>query len=174
MAINDSEEARLAAARSRKRQNQDVPYLIRDDGDLYPNVPLVAKDVRFRPFHGDVNASLNERLDYLRGIAKKRKVTYNPQDTEPFEIGTADLDDLLMFAMDEYGVALDSSLPLRKLREQVYRLSQGMEAADEKSPTGLRGVDVSEAEQQEPEQQPEAEAEPEHTHKRRRRPQAEV
>lgn len=121
--ISPATEERIAAART-KRQSKACPLLIREDGVLYPNMPLVAKKSNFRPYHGDPKASLEDRMRYLQGLGAKRQVTYNPEPDEPFDIGAADLDSLMNFAQEQYGAVLDPAKPLKKLREEVYRLSQ--------------------------------------------------
>ncbi len=122
--IDPATEQRIADRRSRLRQDRVVPLLIRDDGMLYPNTKLVARNPRFRPYHGDPKASLQDRLRFLKGLAATRAVTYNPEPEEPFDIGTADADALMVFAQEQYGAALDPSKPVKVLREQVFKLSQ--------------------------------------------------
>lgn len=116
-------EEQITEARMRNRQSKNPPFLIRDDGMLYPNVPLVAKKNNFRPYHGDPKASLDERMRYLSGQASRRKVTYTPVD-EPFELGKATADEVVAFAMEEFGAVLDVGTPIDKLRKQCYELSQ--------------------------------------------------
>jgi hypothetical protein len=121
MAITEADEERNA--RSRRRQLSNPPLLIRDDGLLYPHTKLVARNPRFRPYHGAANASLEDRMRYLQGLGAKRQVVFNPEP-EPFDIGAADVDALLQFAQEQFGVVLDPNKPLRALREHVYNLAQ--------------------------------------------------
>lgn len=126
--ITEALEGRMAEARGRARQNKQVPFLIRDDGVLYPNVPLLAKKQRFRPYHGDPNASLEERQKYLSGFGQQKRQVIIPDnfvEPEPFDIGKASRDELAAFAMSEYGVALDPSQHLGSLRAKVARLAKG-------------------------------------------------
>lgn len=122
--IDAATEQRIADRRSRLRQDRDVPLLIRDDGMLYPNTKLVAKNPRFRPYHGDPKANLEDRMRFLQGFAGKRAVTFTASADEPFDIGKADADALAEFAMDQYGAVLDPAKPIGVLREQVFKLSQ--------------------------------------------------
>lgn len=126
MRMNDETEARLSEARSRRRQNRECPLLIRDDGMLFPNVPLVAKKQNFRPYRGDPKASLQERLNYLSGYGQsRRRVHYDPSvDEAPFELSKASAEDIIAFAFEELGATLDPALPLPELRAECYRLSQ--------------------------------------------------
>lgn len=124
MAKNQINEEQLTEARMRNRQDKRVPFLIRDDGMLYPNVPLVAKKNNFRPYHGDPKASLADRLRYLQGFGQRRKVTYTPAADEPFELGKASAEEIVAFAMEEFGAALDADKPIDQLRKECYELSQ--------------------------------------------------
>lgn len=121
--IDAATEQRIAESRSRLRQDRTVPLLIRDDGMLYPNTKLVAKNPRFRPYHGDPKANLQDRLRFLQGFAGKRDVVFTQPD-EPFDIGQADADALAAFAMEQYGAVLDPAKPIGVLRKQVFDLSQ--------------------------------------------------
>ncbi len=122
--IDAATEQRIAEARARQRQDKAVPFLIRDDGMLYPNVPKVRErsGAKFRPYHGSPKATLDERLRYLKGLAPARPVTFT--EPEPFDVGTATADELVQFAQEQWGELLDPSKPLRQLREAVMQLSR--------------------------------------------------
>lgn len=123
--IDDKTEERMSEARARRRQDKNCPLLIRDDGMLFPNVPLVAKKPNFRPYRGDPKASLEDRLAYLQGFGQRRRVNYDPSvEEEPFDLTKASADEIIAFAMEEYGAALDAETPLPELRAECYRLSQ--------------------------------------------------
>jgi len=122
MAIDNAQEANIAARRARLRQKKDPPLLIRDDGMLYPNTDLNAKKATFRPYYGDPKATLDDRLRFLNGLGAKRQVVFTPP--EPFDVGLADKDALIQFAMEQYGAMLDSSKPLNTLRQEVVNLSE--------------------------------------------------
>jgi len=123
-AIDENTEQRIADARGRKRQDKNVPLLIRDDGMLYPNVPKVRErsGTKFRPYHGDPKATLEQRKRYLLGLAPARPVAFT--EPEPFDIGKADADELVQFAQEQYGELLDPSKPVKFLREAVLQLSR--------------------------------------------------
>lgn len=122
--IDAATEERIAERRSRLRQDKKVPLLIRDDGMLYPNTKLVAKKQNFRPYHGNPKASLQDRLRYLKGLGAQRAVVYTEEPEEPFDIGKADADALVQFAMEQWGAVLDPAKPLKVLRSEVFKLSQ--------------------------------------------------
>lgn len=123
MAISAAEEQRMAERRARRRQLTDPPLLIRDDGRLYPNTKLMQRHPRYRPYHGDPKASLDDRMRYLSGLGKKRAVTFEETD-EPFDINAADVDELVQFALEQYGAILDPMKPRKTLQKEVFRLSQ--------------------------------------------------
>lgn len=125
-AIDEATEQRIAESRGRIRQDKHVPWLIRDDGMLFPNVPLIAKKQNFRPYHGDLQASLEDRLNYLKGIRSQRRVINSAAmaDAEaPFDIAKASKDELIQFALDEHGVTIDPETHLNKIRADVARLA---------------------------------------------------
>jgi hypothetical protein len=155
MAITADTEQKMSEARMRRRQNKECPLLIRDDGMLYPNVPLVAKKPNYRPYRGDPKASLADRMAYLQGFGQRRKVVFTPADDEPFELSKASADEVLAFALEEYGAALDPDWPIEKLRAECYRLSQlpTMELPIAQEPTpGMLSGGVSPAASQKPQQ----------------------
>lgn len=124
MAIDENFEERVAQSRGRSRQNKQVPFVIRDDGVLFPNVPLIAAKQRFRPYHGKLDASLEERQEYLKGLAPRRRVVNTAPDEEPpFDIARATKDELIQFAENEFGYTIDPAEHLNKVRSAVAKLA---------------------------------------------------
>lgn len=127
MAIDENLEERVAQHRGRTRQSKTVPFLIRDDGALFPNVPLIAKKQRFRPYHGPLGAPLNERMQYLRGGPGARRQVVDssptPPEQEPFDLAAATKDELIAFAEQEYGVTIDPATHMNKIKADVARLA---------------------------------------------------
>ncbi len=124
--IDEQLEERVAAHRSTIRQNKTVPWLIRDDGMLMPNTKLIAKKSNFRPYHGDLKASLEDRMRYLQNLGSKRRVINSAEaadDEQPFDIAKATKDELIVFAQDQFGETLDPALHLNKMRSIVAKLS---------------------------------------------------
>ena len=128
--INEAFEARVAAHRSATRQDTKVPFLIRDDGVLFPNVPLIAKKPNFRPYRGDIKAPLDERMKFLRGVSGRRVINTEvvADEEAPFDIAKASKDDLIKFAVDEFGENIDPADHLNKIRSVVAKLA-GVDAA---------------------------------------------
>jgi hypothetical protein len=120
-----TEQTEEQAAKRRVRQDKRVPFLINEeDGRLYPNTELMRKKPGYRLYHGKSTDSLEDRKRYLLGLSNRRAVAYQPEPEQPFDLNAATFEELLTFAQDQYGVVLDSSKPLSKVRDEVYRLSQ--------------------------------------------------
>ncbi len=138
--ISSTQEANLAAARARTRQDKKIPFLIHTgDARLVPNTPLTAKLQQYRPYLGDYRASEAERKAYLmtngQGTAKRdvKIPTQEELDAEPFDIAKAQKDELIAFAFDQYQEVLDPSADIRSLRKKVAALAvsvMGGAAAD--------------------------------------------
>ncbi len=126
MALDEAFQDRVAEHRARTRQDRAIPFLIRDDGVLFPNVPLIAKKQNFRPYHGPVDAPLEERMQYLKGLPARRRVintAVKADEDAPFDIAKASKDDLIQFAEEQFGVTLDPALHLNRMRADVARLA---------------------------------------------------
>jgi hypothetical protein len=103
---------------------------IRDDGMLFPATDKVLRLHEFRPYHGDPNATLPQRLAYLRG-QQASQATQISIETGAFDIGTASKEELAEFALTEYGVQLDTRRDIGLLRADVAALSGGGAAPQE-------------------------------------------
>ena len=123
MAFDEATEERAAAFRAKKRQNSAIPWLIRTDGMIFPNVPLIAKKPNFRPYRGDPGAPLEERLAYVQGLPGRRRVVVDAAEPEPFNITKATKDELVQFAMDEYSEPIDPEAHINKVRAVVCTLA---------------------------------------------------
>lgn len=136
-------ESRHAAARKRTRQNKQDPLLIcLEDGALFPNVPNIQKKPNFIVYQGDPNASLDERMAYVRsmkgGRGGRRGVT---NSLAPFDIGKATKEELFDFALTEYDTELKDA-PLMVLRKQVQALAEKFDAMLQTS-AAKTGDDIS-------------------------------
>lgn len=124
MAITEAQEEQAAAFRARKRQDRVIPWLIRvSDGTIYPNVPLIARKPNFRPYTGDLKASLEERMAYVEGLPGRRKIVFEAAEPEPFNIKLATKEELIAFAMEEYSEPIDENAHLSKVRAAVCRVA---------------------------------------------------
>lgn len=131
-------EQRIAEHRGKTRQSKTCPWLIRDDGMLFPNVPLIAKKQNFRPYHGDLAATLEQRMQYLQGLThQRRRVVMSAPlvDEEPFDIAKATKEELIAFAMEEYAEPIDPGEHLNKVRAIVAKLA-GVDLVAAQRPSG--------------------------------------
>lgn len=142
MPISEAVEARMISARAaHNRQNPQHPYLINvKDGRLLPNVPALAgraagvengkaipakaghRDLRV--YTGSVKASYEERMKWLEtsGLSVGRDVSM--ANVEPFDVGTATLDELVDFANLEYGLEINKGLGLKAARTTVIEAAR--------------------------------------------------
>lgn len=124
-----------------KRRPTPKTFAIRDDGMLYPAFDSVLRNPRYRPYHGDINASLEQRLAYLRGEGK-RNTAKEDAEKGVFNIATAEKEELIDFMLDEYGHQLDARLSIDKLRSQAIMFIQVKLAEEAGSPEGTADVSV--------------------------------
>lgn len=136
MAVTEMQETLAANQRQKaKRYSQDKahPMCINiNDGRLFPNVPNIRKNPDYRVYTGDVNASVEERMQYLRtGLGPRRtKVVMEAPKNEVFVLSTASKDDIIAFADMEYGYTLNPNEPVEALREKFakyLKVTQGAE-----------------------------------------------
>lgn len=146
MAISDVMEQQQAARyQSRNKQDKKHPMLINiEDGRLVPNVPMLAgrkgdpvnkippimPHPKYRVFTGDPKASKEQRLRWLetsgQSGAMRAVVDSGADAPAAFDVSTASREQLVAFARDQYGEALDATgdTHLTKLRAQVRALAQ--------------------------------------------------
>ena len=136
MAFTEQHETMAANARQKsKRYAQDKthPMCINiHDGRLFPNVPNVRKNPDYRVFTGDINSSVEERMQYLRtGLGPKRaRVVMEAPKDEVFVLGTASKEEIIAFADMEYGYTLNPNDSVEVLREKFakyLKVTQGAE-----------------------------------------------
>lgn len=107
-----------------KRQDTKAPLLIHvDDGRLMPNVPRILANPKYRVYHGDPKADRASRLAYLRSGGQGPARAVVADDIAPFDIDRASKDELIAFAANEYGAALDPATDIRTLRKKVAGLA---------------------------------------------------
>jgi hypothetical protein len=118
--MTEQQEAAALNARSSRRQNKAQPWLIRDDGQIFPNVPLLAKRKNMRVFTGDIKAPLEERMRYLQGLPGKRRVVFD--EVPPLNITKASKEELIAFAFDEHSEVIEPSEHINKVRALICKL----------------------------------------------------
>jgi hypothetical protein len=123
--INDSQEAALSNA-TRPKQDKNIPFLINvDDGRLVPNMPRLRLHPKYRPYHGVLTASQADRMTYLKTEYKNMpRSVIDSTKTKSFDIGTASREELIAFALSEYGTSLAPTLNAMSMRVQLRKLAE--------------------------------------------------
>lgn len=121
-----------AAGRSSKRkQDKANPMVIHiENGRLMPNTPNLRKHPMYRVYGGALDAPLAERMKWLAGMMRMPRKVINTAPADVFDIGTATAEDLVVFAMEEYGQVLDAKLPIKKLRTRVAEFAAAAESTE--------------------------------------------
>ena len=140
--ISEQQEANLAAAnaRSKKKQDKANPMVINiNNGRLMPNTPRLRAHKDYRVYSGKLDASVPERMKWLAGALKQlpTKVVNSKEAEDTFDVGTASVDDLVIFAMEQWAVTLDPSKPIKKLRAEVVALAEKAAQAEAKGTDDL-------------------------------------
>ncbi len=131
MAVNEE-----ALSRSMQpKQDKKVPLCINiHDGRLIANVKNVRDNLNYRPYRGNPNASLEERMAYISSSlttgGRARVINTSDEDQEIFDIGSASKPDLVAFAMKEFNTPLNESSDIRTLRKQVQALHERATSGD--------------------------------------------
>jgi len=130
--ITSTQEQALSDARGRTLQDKKVPFLVhREDFRLYPNTPLSRKNPDYVPYDGQPTDDLATRRAYVEGRAHRRpRVVNSAAEADAFDIGTATKDELVTFAMGEYGVMLDASKDVRTLRREFMAQVDALSAKE--------------------------------------------
>jgi hypothetical protein len=123
--INDSQDAALSNA-TRPKQDKNIPFLIHvDDGRLVPNMPLLRLHPKYRPYHGTLTATQAERMTYLKTEYKSTpRAVIDSANTKAFDIATASREELMAFALAEYGTSLAPTLNAMSMRVQIRKLAE--------------------------------------------------
>lgn len=101
-----------------------------DDGALFPYTPLIEKQANMRPWHGPTEPktewlvdSREARLRRLKWLEEDRGPIQRVTERKPFNLATADKEELLDYVVNEYGETLDARLPVIQLRRQALALA---------------------------------------------------
>lgn len=133
--INAEQEANLAAANQRAKFKQDKknPHLVNiEDGRLMPNILKLRNHPMYRVYAGPANADAAGRLAWLAGQSRagKAKLVNSKAEEDVFDVGTATLDEIVVFAMENYGLVIDTSKPMKTIRKQVMEAAEKAEKAE--------------------------------------------
>lgn len=130
-AISAEQESRIAAARGRSpkfRQDKQHPFLINTkDARLYPNTEKFRESKfigDYRVFTGDPKASRKEREAWLATFGGSKAVMPVVDSGTPFDIGTAKPQEMIDFALVEYGETLDPAMHHNQMRAKLRKLAE--------------------------------------------------
>jgi hypothetical protein len=126
--ITDAQENNLSAAngaRTKKKQDKANPMVINiDDGRLMPNTPRMRTHPKYRVYGGKLEASVPERMKWLAGALKQMPTIINSAaEEEVFDLGVATREDLMSFALEQFGVVIDPAKSLATMRKEVGALA---------------------------------------------------
>lgn len=128
-------EQKSVAARIRRQDKKDPLLISMTDFILFPNVPNLRKNPDMIVYRGKPDAGAEERRRYVETMKSGRSGLRQVIDTsEPFDVAKASAQELIDFALLEYGVAL-KPMPTKVLRGQVVKLAQENNALIETSET---------------------------------------
>lgn len=119
-----------ASASRTRRQDKKNPLLISmKDFLLFPNVPRLREGKDMLLYTGNPKADLAERKRYVETMKTGRSGIRAVMDSSAaFDVGTATAQELVDFALQEYGTQLNLSAPLATLRKQVVKLARDADA----------------------------------------------
>lgn len=118
--ITTQQEEALATARGNARQDKRVPLLInRENLRLLPNTPLIRRRSQYMPYDGRADDDEATRRAFVEGAGTRRpRVLNSAAEADAFDIGKCTKDELVTFAMGEYGQMLDPTKDIRTLRKE--------------------------------------------------------
>ena len=123
--INEAQDAALSNA-TRPKQDRNIPFLINvDDGRLVPNMPRLRLHPKYRPYHGVLTASQADRMTYLKTEYKSMpRSVIDSTRVKSFDIATATKDEMIAFALSEYGTTIDATMHGNAVRVRLRKLAE--------------------------------------------------
>jgi hypothetical protein len=115
-----AQQEKRTANGNKKKQDSKVPFLINTlDARLIPNTVGNRRVPDYRPYTGDVNAAVDERMKWLH-LAQPYAPRRHVEAPEDFDVATAKKEELLTYAREELGMAdVNEDTDVRTLRKQV-------------------------------------------------------
>lgn len=127
--MNQMQDAAASAQRAARAQDKRVPFVINvDDGRLIPNTVRTRKHPKYRLYKGDVNATLDERMRYLASSGLVQEVG---SVEDAFDIGKATKEELIAFALMEFGKEMDPSMHLATMRSKVSQMAKAAQGNED-------------------------------------------
>jgi hypothetical protein len=109
------------------------------------DIGILQSQGKLRPYHGKIDATLEERLAYLRGVM----ITPNAPEAT-FDLSTADKAAVIEYISDEYGKTIDKRLPVERVREVALGIiaeqkANSMAAQQQQTKQAAAGLNVKKA-----------------------------
>ena len=137
--LTEQQEITLSNAQQRaakKRQDKQFPNVINiNDGRLMPSVPALRNHKDYRLYQGPKDADLTDRMRWLQGISKVPKVVNSQAEADEFDVGKATKDDLIVFAMEQFGAAIDPLTDIRTMRKKIVDMAEKAAAVPQTATT---------------------------------------
>jgi hypothetical protein len=125
--MNNAQESNLSQAlRNRKKQDKRYPHIVNvDNGRLLPNTEKLRAHPKYRVYAGPTGPEVTneQRLAWVQGLMERNPIKVVNTTAEVFDIAKASSEDLVAFALDQYGAALDATKPAAALRREVAALA---------------------------------------------------
>lgn len=128
--ITEKQEQAVADARGKNRQDKKVPLLInRENLRLMPNTPLIRRRPNYMPYDGKATDDEATRRAYVEGVGTPRRarVINSMAELDAFDVGKATKDELIAFAMSEYGKMLNPEMHLSTMRKEFMAYVQTLD-----------------------------------------------
>lgn len=126
-----------AVNKAKYKQDKVHPMVInREDGRLMPNNAMLRAHKNYVVYTGPLDADLPSRMRWLKGLVSHQgpKVVNSAAAADNFDVGKATKEEIVGFAMEQYGAALDPTKHIATLRKEVMALYEKMnETAGEAS-----------------------------------------
>ncbi len=123
--MNSQQEANLSqAVSSSKRQDKRYPHVINvENGRLMPNTPKLRGHKLYRVYAGPKDATTEQRLAWIKGLMARTPIRVVNSAEETFDIAKAGGEDIVAFALEHFGAALDATKPVGVLRRELAGLA---------------------------------------------------
>jgi len=123
--MNSQQEHNLSQAFSKsKKQDKRYPHVVNvENGRLMPNTPKLREHKLYRVYAGPKDATTEERLAWIKGLMARSPIKVVNSAEETFDIAKAGGEELVAFALEHFGAALDGTKPVAVLRRELAGLA---------------------------------------------------
>ena len=123
--MNTQQEQNLSnAVSASKKQDKRYPQVINiENGRLMPNTKRLREHKLYRVYAGPKDATTEERLAWIKGLMARTPIRVVNSAEETFDIAKAGGEELVAFALEHFGAALDGTKPVAVLRRELANLA---------------------------------------------------